>query len=378
MAAPMVAAEDPELSAYAPTKTLVAGSQTALTVQLVNTAEPEGRQPEVARAVRATLRAGDAPLTVKSGTTAAPQIPNGGVGQVDFQVEVDEDAEPGSYDLPVEVRYQYDGSTYVRTRHVTVEIEGTARFTTENVQSDLSVGEDGSVEFTVTNVGHEVANDAVVQYTGQGRNLHFDETEYAIGDLEPGASTTVTFAGEVSEGAGDGPRRLSFVVDYETEDGESRKSNPIHTRVTVDEKSSLFSVSPADTTVEAGSGRAISFEVTNEGKQTVRNVNAKLFVNAPLSSSDDEAYIDALEPGESATVTFQVAASGAALAKLYPVSVDFQYDTADGDTKISDTYRQPIDVNQTEDSGLPTAYIVGGIVVVGLVSVIGWSWRNRR
>lgn len=378
LAAPMVAADDPDLSVYAPTKTLVAGSETTLTVQLVNTAEPENRQPEAARAVRVTLGAGDAPLSVKSGTTAAGEIPNGGVGQVDFQVEVDNGAEPGSYDLPVKVRYQHDGLTYIEDYHVTVEIEGQARFAVENAQSDLSVGEDGDVEFTVTNVGHETAHDAVVQYTGESRNLHFDEVEYAVGNLEPGESTTATFSGEVSEGAGDGPRRLNFVVQYDTEDGEPRKSDPVHARITVGEKTSLFSVTPTDATVEAGSGRAISFEVTNDGQKTVRDINAKLFVNAPLSSSDDEAYIDELGPGESATVIFQVAASGPALAKSYPVSVDFQYDTVEGDTKLSDTYRQPIDVTQPEDTGLPVTFLVAGAVAVGVVTVLGWTWRRRR
>ena len=377
LSAPMVAAEDPQLNAHAPTKTLVAGSETALTVQLVNIAEPEGRQPEAAQAVRATLQAGDAPVTVKSGTTAVSQIPNGGVSQVDFQVEVDADAEPGTYQLPVEVRYQHDGTTHVRTYEVTVEIEGQARFAVENVESDLAVGDDGSVTFTVTNVGHEVARDAVVRYADQGRNLHFDEVEYALGDLKPGESTNVTFSGEVSEGSSDGPRRLSYVVEYDTDGGKTVESDPLHARVSVGEKQSLFSVSPADATVEAGSGRAISFEVKNEGEETVRNVNAKLFVNAPLSSSDDEAYVAALEPGESATVTFKVAAGGSALAKSYPVSVDFQYDTPEGDTELSDTYRVPIDVTGTDDSGLPVS-VIAGVVVVGLATVIGWTWRRRR
>jgi hypothetical protein len=377
IAAPMVAAEDPELSAYAPIRTLDAGSETAVTVQFVNTAEPEGNQPEVARAVRATLEAGDAPLSVKSGTTAVGEIPNGGVSQADFQVEVDADAEPGTYQLPVEVRYQHDGLTYVRTYEVTIDVEGQARFAVENVESDLSVGEDGSVTFAVTNVGHEVARDAVVRYTGESRNLHFDEVEYAVGDLEPGESTNVTFSGEVSEGAGDGPRRLSYVVEYDTDDGEARTSDPLHARATVGEKRSLFSVAPTDATVEAGSGRAISFEVTNEGEETARNVNAKLFVGDPLSSGDDEAYVAELAPGESASITFQVAASDGALAKSYPVSLDFQYDTEDGDTKLSDTYRAPIDVTRSDDSGLPVS-VVAGVVAVGVATILGWTWRRRR
>ena len=371
-------AEDPDLNAYAPGRTLEAGAETAITVQLVNTADHGGRQNEVARAVRATLESGDAPLTVKSGTTAVPEIPNGGMSQAEFQIEVDSDAEPGIYELPVEVRYTHDDTTRTRTLSVTVEIEGQAQFEVQNTESDLSVGDDGTVTFTVENVGHEIANDAVVRYTGESQNLHFEETEYALSELQPGESKNVSYSVEVSTDSGDGPRRLPFVVEYENSAKETVESSPMYAHVNVSEKRELFGVTPQDTRVTAGSGKAITFEVTNRGEDTVRDINAKLFVNAPLSSSDDEGYISELPPGESATVTFQVAAGASALEKPYPVSVDFQYDTENGETKLSDTYRLPIEVTKPEESDLPVTSIAAGLVVLALAASLGWTWRRRH
>jgi hypothetical protein len=73
-----------------------------------------------------------------------------------------------------------------------------------------------------------------------------------------------------------------------------------------------------------------------------------------------------LDPGESKTVRFSIGASGGALAKNYPVSVDFQYDEPDGDTKLSDTYRLAVAVEETEESG-PPLVLVGALVLTVLV-----------
>ena len=67
-----------------------------------------------------------------------------------------------------------------------------------------------------------------------------------------------------------------------------------------------------------------------------------------LTSSDDEAFIDRLESGETETITFAISAGGSALSKSYPVSLDFQYDDADGDTLLSDTYQVPVTVEEPE------------------------------
>ncbi|MDY6818310.1 MAG: sialidase, partial [Halobacteriales archaeon] len=109
--------------------------------------------------------------------------------------------------------------------------------------------------------------------------------------------------------------------------------------------------------------------------QTVRDVSAKLFADDPISSDDDEAFIDELEPGESAEITFGVSAGGGAMDKRYPVSLDFQYDDADGDTLLSDTYQVPVDVNRSTDGGPP---IVPLVIVIALALLIGGGFLYYR
>ncbi|MFB6084046.1 MAG: COG1361 S-layer family protein [Halorientalis sp.] len=138
--------------------------------------------------------------------------------------------------------------------------------------------------------------------------------------------------------------------------------------------SDAFAVSIVNGTVENGGSTTIGIAVTNTANETLRAISAKLFADSPISVSDSEAYIDELEPGQTKTVTFSVAASGA-LPKQYPLSLDFEYNDADGDTLLSDRYRVPLEVTERSGGGgLPLPLIGVGVV---LVVAIGGYMRFR-
>jgi hypothetical protein len=71
--------------------------------------------------------------------------------------------------------------------------------------------------------------------------------------------------------------------------------------------------------------------------------------------------------------------SGALESKTYPFAVDFQYDLPNGDTKVSKTYKVPVDVQQpTDQSGLSlplSAPIIGGSILIIIGSAV---WYRRR
>jgi hypothetical protein len=104
----------------------------------------------------------------------------------------------------------------------------------------------------------------------------------------------------------------------------------------------------------------------------VSDVSAKLFADSPVSVSDDEAFVSSIGPGETATITFSIGAAGSATPKVYPVSLDFQYDEPDGDTKLSDTYRVPVEVTEQEGGGGILSLVSGpGGLGLGLILVLG-------
>ncbi|MFB6307870.1 MAG: COG1361 S-layer family protein, partial [Haloarculaceae archaeon] len=138
-----------------------------------------------------------------------------------------------------------------------------------------------------------------------------------------------------------------------------------------------FDVQIEDATVQAGKGRTITMTVTNTDNQTLSDISAKLFADSPISTTDDEAFIAELQPGQSETITFSVRASGSALTKTYPLSMDFQYEESDGDTITSDTYKVPVEVTKpSNDGGGPPVLVVALVALVVIVAGAGY-YRYR-
>ncbi|WP_231727804.1 COG1361 S-layer family protein, partial [Haloferax profundi] len=131
-------------------------------------------------------------------------------------------------------------------------------------------------------------------------------------------------------------------------------------------------MSPVESSLNIGSSGVVTLELTNNGDETLTNINAKAYASDPLSLSDDEAFVQSLEPGETAEIKFQASVSGDALAKDYPLSVDFQYERPNGDTEISDSYKVPLTATENEGgSGLPLPLIgVGALVIIGGAVII--------
>ncbi|MDX1745444.1 MAG: NEW3 domain-containing protein, partial [Halobacteriales archaeon] len=171
-------------------------------------------------------------------------------------------------------------------------------------------------------------------------------------------------------------RLLSFIVRYRNPDGEIRRSTPVDAPVRVGKEVDRFTVEPGRTTVEAGSHRTVSLQVTNTGTDPITDVEAKLFADDPLSSANDEAFVSRLEPGETTTLTFDLGATAGIIAKDYPVAVDFSYEDAAGDRELSDTHRVPITVTEPTKRERPWP-LLGGVGLAAVGAVLGLIARRR-
>lgn len=392
---------NPVLSVHLPDNRVETGEETTLELFVLNggevrlggTRDTEARVT-TARQVVVSLGTGAAPMTVETGPRPVGNVPEGVVGPVTFSLSVRDNAAAGTYRLPVGVSYVYTNeietddpdepehhqrSSSFRTT-VDVIVEPSADFEVANVTSTLAVGDEGTVRGTVTNTGEAPVRNAVVIFTGDNPNLAPVETEFAVGDLRPGRSATFAFDAEVSDSADAGPRQLTFEVRYRDTDDEVRRSDPLDARVEVGQRRDVFSVEPVSGAVTGGKSGTLELRVTNTGDEPVSDVSAKLFTDDPLASSDDEAFVDRLGPGESATIRFALSAAPDALEKVYPVSLDFQYDDAEGDTRLSDTFDVPVQVREPQDTRqLPvsTPLAAGGAVAIVVVVILGiWLWRR--
>lgn len=291
-----------------------------------------------------------------------------------FPVTVADDAELREYTVTGRVSYTDTDGIAESSNELRSSVRPLAEqaFSLSAVESTLRVDHEGTVSGTVTNEGPLSVTDAVVVFRPASRNFDVSETEFAVPDLAPGESAPFAFDIEVSSAADPGSRQLRFVLDYETEDGDNRTSDALNARIKVAPERDPFVVEVTESTVPAGNSGRLTLTVTNADEETLSDISAKLFVDDPISTSDDEAFVDELAPGESAEISFEVSAAGSTFPKSYPVSLDFEYDRADGTTLVSETFRLPVDVQESSGGGLPFGVVVGvgAIVLVGAAVVV--------
>ena len=238
------------------------------------------------------------------------------------------------------------------------------RFSVTDVDSDLHVGEEGEITGTVTNEGPAEARNVVIQFAEQSQNVIPIERSVAVGTLAPGESGEFRLPVEIGEEAKAIDRTADIAVRYRNAEFETRAYQDVELLYEVQPERDQFLVEVDDREIEAGGQRALEVTLTNNLDQPVRDVEARLFADSPLDSGNDEGFVSELEPGESTTLTFDLSAAGSGTAKTYPISFDFRYDDADGNSQLSDTTRVPITVVEGE-GGLPV-----GLGLVALVAVV--------
>ena len=250
------------------------------------------------------------------------------------------------------------------------------RFSVADVESDLYVGEEGEITGTVTNEGPDEARNVVVQFAEGSTNVIPIERSVAVGTLAPGETGEFRLPIEIGEEAKAIDRTADLAVQYRNADFEARAYQDLELVYEVRPDREQFELAVDDREIEAGGQRSLEVTVTNNLDEPVENVEARLFADSPLDSGDDEGFVAELEPGESTTLTFDLSASGSATAKTYPVSFDFRYDDANGNSQLSDTSRIPITVVEGE-GGFPIGLGLGALAVVVVIGAGVYAYRRR-
>lgn len=300
--------------------------------------------------------------------------PAGETRTVTLRGGFDENAIQQAYTADLSVAYENENGDDMPTRSTTVGIEPVPEqtFAFERIESDLYVGEEGDLIGEVTNRANRTVDGVVVTVANDRQAINFYNTRYAVGRLEPSESATFRYRIGVTGEAEHGPKLFELSTRYRGSEGTVQQTDSRDVSVEVRPERDDFSIERTDGSFSPGGGGSLTLTVTNQRNETVSNVQAKLFSDDPLDSSDDEAFVSSLEPGESETVTFDLSVGASAMAKDYSVSVDFRYDNARGESQLSDTYRVPVTV-ETSDSG-PGLVLIGGIVVLILVAIALLVW----
>jgi hypothetical protein len=291
--------------------------------------------------------------------------------QLQYDLTASGTAEAQRYALETTVSYENregDDETAPSTSFGVVP-EPEQSFAIATVDSNLSVGKEGTLRGTVRNTATTAADSVVVTFESDKETVTPIERQYPVGDLAAGATEDFSFPLEISEAAEAGPQQYELAVQYRNQNDEKRTTDTFDIRQVVGPDTPVFAVETNTTTVGPGGSTQMNVTVRNQGSETLSDISANLFAETPITADDDSGFISQLEPGESATLRFSLSASGSALETTYPVSVDFQYDEPDGDTKLSNTYKIAVSVDEGEEGegGLPLIPIVV-TAVIGIVA----------
>ncbi|OYR78116.1 MULTISPECIES: COG1361 S-layer family protein [Halorubrum] len=329
---------------------------------------------------------------VVSGTTTAPGVTLGqGGGQafvgdwapgenrtVTFDSSVAESFPGGAYALSSTVDYRDPNgidATAAAARAGVVPIREQS-FALRNVSGTLEVGYSGTVSGTITNEGPlDVENAVLVADSGSNR-VSLGESRYALPTIPAGESATFTFDADVSGSADPGPRQFRFTTEYDS--GDATLSVEKTRRVEVAPRQPEFELAVENATVTAGETRRINATITNRRPETLSSINAGLYADSPLTAVNDEAFVDELEPGESAETWFEVSAASGASVEDHPIELDFRYEDERGNDRISDITQVPVTVTAAvDDGGRPVGLIaVAALLVVAAAG--GAVWYRRR
>ncbi|MEF8771427.1 COG1361 S-layer family protein [Halodesulfurarchaeum sp.] len=249
-------------------------------------------------------------------------------------------------------------------------------FAVESVSDTLRVGFDGTISGELVNEGPKRVDDAVLVVEPRTDSLYVEDTRYALPSIGSGERMAFEYPTDVSGDADAGPRQLQFTVEYQDND-VIRTSSALSARVEIDPYRDAFTVDGVETALTAGESSTVVLQVTNQRSVTVQNIDSLVYTESPLEAPGDEAFIPELAPNESAEVTFEIEATSDARPVTYPIELDFEYETPDGSTDVSDTFQVPVDVAEPETEegvGTQTLLIGGAVVLALIVGVVLW-WR---
>lgn len=326
------------------------------------------------------LSSEDPGLTFEGSATARTHLGDLAAGErrnVTVEGAVAESGQQRNYSVTAALEYEdEDGVAASSTDHsFGVRPAPERSFALEGVESDLRVDEERAVSGRLRNDGAVAVDNVVLRLESSNPNVDVREPEIALGSLGPDETASFAYDVGVSDDAEPGDRQFTLTAEYRTRAGDRRTSDPLDAQVSIAERRPTFEVTGVDARFTAGSEGTLDVEIRNARDRRVEDVSAKLYTDAPLSSSDDEAFERRLEPGETTTLSFALGVGGGALPKVYPAEVDFRYDDADGDTHITDTYQVPVEVTEPDSDGLPLVPVALGVVLV--VAIAGYAYYRR-
>jgi hypothetical protein len=324
--------------------------------------------------------AGDAVL-IKSDPQMIGDIPGSGTAvTVLFKAKISTNATEGEYSLPLTIHYKYARVENQETADIFVftytDAEETLPLTLrikplvkteviEVVPEDLSVGSQGYLNLKIRNAGPEDGTMAVVKLlrNGQSPVIPSDSSVF-VGNFPSRETVACKYKVSIAKDATEQTYPVDVMVTYTNREGAIMSSAITTVGVPVLAKTAFTVVSPAPD-LPAGTTRTVEIQYRNDGAATVYNAQARITPHDPVTSTDNNAFLGDMKPGETVNARYDLQVAADAEPKMYSFDSSIRYRDAQGNSLESDTLPVQVAVVTTVPGGFPALAVcaIAGIVI---------------
>ncbi|OPX79356.1 MAG: hypothetical protein A4E45_00634 [Methanosaeta sp. PtaB.Bin039] len=169
-------------------------------------------------------------------------------------------------------------------------------------------------------------------------------------------------------------RETNSLVGFRTSYWYQKKNETVAIPIIVKRKAD-FQITDVESRLSVGQKKGqIEVIYQNIGEDPVQDGIARLSIFKPFTSTDDQAYLGELKPGEAKKVVFRVDVDTDATPKEYGINSEIKYTDVRGDTIISESMKIPVTVYPAQRSMLIPALAV--LAVIALSG--GYIYRRNK
>lgn len=249
-------------------------------------------------------------------------------------------------------------------------------FEYSGVSVDLQ-GSNGVLTGTITNPTDRPVHNAVVSLGTESPRVTVVEPTQPVGTLSPGESASLAFDLHVSPAANPGVRQFDATVRYDRGESETYRSDATPLRAHLATEEQLFELEPVNATFGIDTENTFTVRIRNTGDEPLSDIRARLAAIPPYQSQSPSAYVDSLEPGESAILTFEVTTPEDAVPTRDALPVNVTAETTGDETVRPGPYIVPFTIAEAEGTTSNSTIIAAGAVVVIVFLAGSWWWLNR-
>ena len=132
-------------------------------------------------------------------------------------------------------------------------------------------------------------------------------------------------------------------------------------------KEPYFEVTNVTGDLYTNKGGMLYVTYKNTGEEPAKDATVRVSASDPFSTTDDQAFLGTLQPGESAVAAFDMAVDSTATAKPYSLDSEILYEDTEGHNQVSDSVKIDTKV-LPEKSKLPGFEFGAGASFVALAA----------